>query len=184
MDVSRSRWRIWAPRWGTLSMEIPFSLLLTCKISSVGQWRAVCWHAACLGAVRAGVPANVGYGIDYFCFLFWDVVSGSYVFSPAGRTPRCRFIEKVPLATEKDVKYLPPFPFLSHFLILYFFILVLYNSLKLCFFLHRNCRINFLSSLQLVVGLCLCLLSPPSSDCTHFQLKLLDKTVVKNTVKM
>lgn len=100
-------------------------------------------------------------------------------FSPAGRTPRCRFIEKVPLATEKDVKYLPPFPFLSHFLILYFFILVLYNSLKLCFFLHRNCRINFLSSLQLVVGLCLCLLSPPSSDCTHLQLKLLDKTVVK-----
>lgn len=66
-------------------------------------------------------------------------------FSPAHRTPRGCFIEKCPLATEKGVKYLLPSPFLSHLLMLFFFNLLLYNSLKLCFFLHRNCRVNFLS---------------------------------------
>lgn len=91
------------------------------------------------------VRAGVEYDIDYLCFLVSGVVSGSYVFSPAQRTPRSCFIEKGPLATEKDIKYLLPSPFLSHLLIVYFFNLVLDNSLKLCFFLHRNCRINFLS---------------------------------------
>lgn len=134
MDISRSRWRIWVTRLVTLSIEIPFPLPLPCRISSVGQWRAVCWPDVCLGVVRVGAPAKVGYDIDSFCFLVWDVVSGSYAFSPACTTPRSCFIKKGPLATEKDTKYLLPSSFLSHLLILYFFNLVLYNSLKFCFF--------------------------------------------------
>lgn len=67
-------------------------------------------------------------------------------FSPACSTPRSCFYRKVCPCNRERYQLPPSLSFSFSFPDTpYFFNLVSYNSLKLCLFLHRNCRINFLS---------------------------------------
>lgn len=150
MDASRSRWRSQISRWGILSLKIPSSPPLACKISNTSQWRAVCWHTECLEVVRADVSTNVRIWYWFF-FLLWAVLSAYFFFHPQ--------VEKLEAASwkrgtlQQRDRSSPCFPFFSFSFSdsLFSFNLVLYNGLKLWFLSLQRLK-NKLS--QLFVAHC------------------------------